>query len=174
MSPFWKSILSMSAGGSVMGLLLLLLRRWSRYRIPSRIFYAAWLLVALRLLLPVPAAQIVSPRSADRGDAGIAWREEVEEIRHVPVFDFAPSTAGNAQPVSVPDTAAAEPSNAVSAAGRSTFRLTQDSALILLWCLGVLGLLSWYVIGYSCFIRPVRRSLKPPSQQLLEAYIALE
>ena len=174
MSPFCRSLLSMSAGGSVMGLLLLLLRRWSRHRSPSRIFYAAWLLVALRLLLPVPAAQIVSPRSADRGDAGIAWREEVEEIRHVPVFDFAPSTAGNAQPVSVPDTAAAEPSNAVSAAGRSTFRLTQDSALILLWCLGVLGLLSWYVIGYSRFIRPVRRSLKPPSQQLLEAYIALE
>ena len=54
MSPFWKSLLSMSAGGSVMGLLLLLLRRWSRHRSPSRIFYAAWFLVALRLLLPVP------------------------------------------------------------------------------------------------------------------------
>ena len=49
-----EMLISLSVAGSVLALLLLLLRRALGRRIPSTFYYYAWLLVLLRFVLPVP------------------------------------------------------------------------------------------------------------------------
>lgn len=49
-----RYLLFLTLAGSGLGLFLILLRRILRHRLPSAFFYAAWLLVLLRLALPLP------------------------------------------------------------------------------------------------------------------------
>ncbi|MGM9613900.1 MAG: M56 family metallopeptidase [Oscillospiraceae bacterium] len=49
-----RQILLLTLAGSGLGLALMLLRRILRHRLPSAFYYAAWLLVLLRLALPLP------------------------------------------------------------------------------------------------------------------------
>ena len=54
MTEFLKTLLLLSASGSALGLVLLLGRRISGKRLPSTLWYYAWLPVLLRLVLPLP------------------------------------------------------------------------------------------------------------------------
>ena len=54
MTEFLKTLLLLSASGSVLGLVLMLARRLCGRRLPSTLWYCAWLPVLLRLVLPLP------------------------------------------------------------------------------------------------------------------------
>ena len=54
MSAFLIRLLWSGAAATALGLALLLLRRVRRFRVPPALWYAAWLIVFLRFLLPVP------------------------------------------------------------------------------------------------------------------------
>ena len=48
-----KTLLTLSVGGSVLGILLMIMRRCTGGKLSSRFYYRAWLLVLLRFILPV-------------------------------------------------------------------------------------------------------------------------
>lgn len=54
MSGSMALLLSLSLGGSILALLVLGLRLLLGRRLPSSFYYYAWLLVLLRLVLPIP------------------------------------------------------------------------------------------------------------------------
>ena len=54
MDQFLLRLLILSAGGTALALLLVLLRRIFSDRLPSAFYYWAWLLVLLRFVLPLP------------------------------------------------------------------------------------------------------------------------
>ena len=54
MSGILKLVLSLSLGGSLLALLVLGMRLLLGRRLPSIFYYYAWLLVLLRLVLPLP------------------------------------------------------------------------------------------------------------------------
>ena len=55
MALFLKTLLALSAGGALMALLLLSLRYIFLRRMPAGLYYYLWIIVLLRLILPVPA-----------------------------------------------------------------------------------------------------------------------
>lgn len=54
MSGLLQLVLSLSLGGSLLALLVLGLKLLMGRRLPSAFYYYAWLLVLLRLILPIP------------------------------------------------------------------------------------------------------------------------
>ena len=48
-----KTLLTLSVGGSVLGILLMIMRKGTGGKLSSRFYYWAWLLVLLRFILPV-------------------------------------------------------------------------------------------------------------------------
>ena len=54
MNGLLQLLLSLSLGGSILALLVLGLRLLLGSRLPSSFYYYAWLLVLLRLVLPIP------------------------------------------------------------------------------------------------------------------------
>ena len=52
-----ERLLQLTLSGSVMALLLLILRRLFGKRLPTTVYYYAWLLVLLRFLLPLPGSR---------------------------------------------------------------------------------------------------------------------
>ena len=54
MNPLLQLVLSLSLGGSLMALLVLGIQWTLRGKLPSAFYYCAWLLVLLRLVLPLP------------------------------------------------------------------------------------------------------------------------
>ena len=58
-----KTLLTLTLSGSALALLLLLLRRLLPRRMPSTVYYYAWLLVLLRFTLPLPGLIPVGHRA---------------------------------------------------------------------------------------------------------------
>ena len=54
METMLRILLSLSAGGTLLAALLMLLRRVLKTRLPASFAYCAWLLVLLRFVLPLP------------------------------------------------------------------------------------------------------------------------
>lgn len=79
MEAMWSGLLRASLGAGILIGLLLLLRR--SVRIPARVQYALWLLVALRLLLPVEIGVPALPMEQTKRPAAqptVSWREAGE------------------------------------------------------------------------------------------------
>jgi len=66
MTGFLKTLLLLSASGSLLGLLLMAARRLLGNRLPSTLWYYAWLPVLLRLMLPLPG---LIPQAQPAGQA---------------------------------------------------------------------------------------------------------
>ena len=89
MTGWWRTLLMMSASGSLLGLILIAARRLACHRIPSRLFFAAWLLVIVRFLAPVPALAFPergenrsSPAAVlSAAEGELSWQREIDVIR---------------------------------------------------------------------------------------------
>ena len=71
MTGFLKTLLLLSASGSVLGLALTLARRVFGRRLPSALWYFAWLPVLLRLVLPLPTGEDAAALTAVSADAEV-------------------------------------------------------------------------------------------------------
>lgn len=69
MREFLLTLLCLGAGGSLLALALLLLRRFFGRRLTGRFYYYVWLIVLLRFVLPIPGL-VTLPDAAPRLESG--------------------------------------------------------------------------------------------------------
>lgn len=186
MNGLLQLVLSLSLGGSLLALLVLGLKLLMGRRLPSAFYYYAWLLVLLRLILPIPG---FLGAGADTPAATVpvsvpSSQYSSQDFRDVRVGELptAENRTGSAAAVDFPPSAAESESVSVqepqpqserprafipslAAARESLFasleRLVSSPDFWLqLWGLGVALSLLWYLGSYFVFSRALGRSMR--------------
>lgn len=198
MSGSMALLLSLSLGGSILALLVLGLRLLLGRRLPSSFYYYAWLLVLLRLVLPIPgflglgaeneAASLPIPSSqysyvdsAPR-DVRVGDLPEAEGAKAPAdpgTVGFIAASGEAAEALQSAEAPTAErlrtlfPSLAAAREALFGFlgRLVKSPGFWLgLWAAGTLLNLAWHVGGYLRFSRVLRRSLRPAAASELRQF----
>lgn len=186
MNGLLQLVLSLSLGGSLLALLVLGLKLLMGRRLPSAFYYYAWLLVLLRLILPIPGflgagadtpaetvpVSVPSSQysSQDFRDVRAGELPTAENrTGSVAAVDFPPSAA-QSESVSVqePQPQSERPRALIpslAAARESLFasleRLVSSPDFWLqLWGLGAALSLLWYLGSYFVFSRALGRSMR--------------
>ena len=179
-----QTLLSLTLSGSALALLLLALGKLLGRRLPSTVYYYAWLLVLLRFLLPLPgliplgaaepsAAPAVRPVEIDgllpedggQAPAPAAVPGPAQPAEGAP----APSPlreAEEALPASAPASSAAPAKHGFSVNWRS------PRLWLSVWALGAAACFLWPLLSYLRFTAALRRRLREPGEELLAAYAA--
>ncbi len=187
-------LLSLSAGGTAMTLLLVLLRRLLGSRLPSRFWYWAWLPVLLRFLLPLPGLLPTGIRTAaavpelpthavgpirpmpsheETWEGESAFAEEAEEAENPAdgaAFAYEAPAEQAEQPVGGTDAVVTweEPP-----AARIRDVLGSPRLWLSLWVIGFGLSAAGTLIGYGRFSRELRKSLRAPWDSDLAVYEGL-
>lgn len=186
MNPVIQLVLSLSLGGSLLALLVLGLRWILGKKLPSAFYYCAWLLVLLRLVLPLPGFVNLSSGEAAAPAAAVSDSASgrLPYVGELPIAaNPVPEASGRSGDRSVENTPAAPivqeepvqetaPANPVrpnlgklllAAFGmvlsRGKALLQSGDIWLWLWAAGALTTLLWYLEGYRRFSRALRRSL---------------
>ena len=149
MADFLLRLLSLSAGGALAILLLLMIERLAGLRYAAKWRCLAWLLLCLRLGITltlsmspiVPAAPIRVEVPAD----AVIYRPVAPQTERAPA---APQPSQNAP---VPE----EHGTMEQAPQRRSVKLSEG--LFVLWALGAVSVLGWAVIGHIRFSHYLRR-----------------
>jgi len=165
-------ILEMLLGGSALILAILALRLVLGRRMGARLRYALWLLVLLRLLLPVHLGRsAVSPANLAR----VAERDGT--VFSVPLSTVRPPASGvSIEPGGklVNATSFGYPlANADGTVTRYGWKHTLPDVLPLVWKIGIAAAAAWYLLCNLLFYRGLRRT-RTPLQTLgkLPVYVA--
>ncbi len=148
MSELLKWVLSLSLSGAVLILLLMLVRPLVRERVSKRWQYYIWLLVVLRLLLPV------GPPESPAGNAVMRMEDAASVILYAPE-----SGMGDADMMQREENDAPEP-----AAGPGTLPTIGAAVwenLWAVWLAGALVLLIRKATAYQSFVRCLRAGWEP-------------
>ena len=178
MTEVLKTLLLLSASGSLLGLALMLARRISGKRLPSTLWYYAWLPVLLRLVLPLPG---LIPTAHEAAKAIPVAQEESAEPRsyhyneNEVVIAYSGSAGEGAETPAAP-VAPAGPvfvdAETVSASSRiSAEDILKNPALWLgIWIAGAVLSFGWYTAGYIRFRRALMGSLQTTDGQTARVY----
>lgn len=157
-------LLSLTLSGSAMALMLITLRYVFLRRMPSTVYYYAWLLVLLRFVLPVPglipvqqaAREVQTPIAAARP----LPQQAVQPVTPSVQDGFVPVTAVTNEPEeTLPET---RPAPVPSAAPRrNTVNLKSPALWLCVWAVGATLSFGFYLASYMFFTARVRRSLSP-------------
>ena len=171
-----RLILSLSIGGTALALLLILLRRIFSRRLSSQFYYYAWLLVLLRMVIPMPglmpsadrAAPIVTPAAENRSVSALTPIDKNES------FVSALSPAADSGGIMQEKTPTGSPLN-----GTLSFRmvftgvkelLRSPSFWVCLWATGALLSLLWHLWSYFHFSSDLRQSIQPAGAEMQAVY----
>ena len=186
MNGLLQLVLSLSLGGSLLALLVLGLKLLMGRRLPSAFYYYAWLLVLLRLILPIPGfLGSGADTPAETVPVSVPSSQySSQDFRDVRVGELptAENRTGSAAAVDFPPSAAESESVSVqepqpqserprafipslAAARESLFasleRLVSSPDFWLqLWGLGAALSLLWYLGSYFVFSRALGRSMR--------------
>ena len=160
-----NTILTLTLSGSALALLLLLLRAIFARRMPSTVYYYAWLLVLLRFVLPLPGlVPALSPSAQpeptpaavsaplprlDTGDIFIG----TPNLGFVPASDSAP-LENDAAPAAAP-----VQTSAPAAPMRHAFDWRSPELWLTVWAVGAGLCLAMPVVSYVRFTGKLRRTL---------------
>ena len=170
-------LLSLSIAGSVLALLLLLLRRALGRRIPSTFYYYAWLLVLLRFVLPVPGLlrlqRPVTPQPAPTAQVQQPLREDTPRpaVTFVPAQPVPSRSEGQeirqetTPTVSEREQVQTQSPGAPVDQEKPGFALSLTQLLGLIWCAGAMGRILYDTVGYLRFSRALNRTLRPSREQ---------
>ncbi len=172
MSQWLQTLLILSAGGAVLGLLLLGLRVGFKSRLPSALYYYAWLLVLLRMALQLPGL-IAAPAPTAQSDYAYELRDEGAADEQPPVRPSLPAEYTTAVRTESPTAEAGTPvtdealrlpaETADSLSGERLLRALRSPALWLaVWAAGAAVYLLRYLSAYRRFCRTLRKTLLPP------------
>ena len=184
MNAFLSGLLGLSLSGTLLALLLMLLRRLAGSRLPNAFYSIAWLLVLLRFVLPLPgllpgplppspaagvSAPVSGPAALSVPEAGAVGMRPYTGGADAPLGAYeAPAagadTAGNAVPVSGP-----APVSRFDPAGV----LRSPRFWTAVWVAGMAGTAFWYLAGYRRFRRGLEHTLTRPLPSDLAVYGAL-
>ena len=177
MSECLRLLLGLSLSGTLMALLLILLRRLLGQRLPSAFYTWAWLLVLLRFLLPLPGLMPDWGRTASAPVVTASLVPQTQETAPARFYGTdSPRPGGivveSAETVALP-TAETESESVLPAAEKSDqSRTLTDLREVLhsprfwfsLWLIGLAGSALWYGSGYLRFRRELRTTLKPATR----------
>ncbi|MBR0161210.1 MAG: right-handed parallel beta-helix repeat-containing protein [Oscillospiraceae bacterium] len=174
-----KTLLVLTLSGSVLTLLLLGLRYFVLRRMPSTVYYYAWLLVLLRFALPIPG---LIPTTLETNAA------------ETPIYSEASTQDHNDQIPVIPQNAVQGGESAVSSEPQISFQTeetpeTQTSESIhrsthsvnwrspklwlTIWASGAVGSLGWTVLAYLRFTIRLRHELHRPDRFTREVYASI-
>lgn len=170
MTEFMKTLLLLSASGSVLGLLLMLARRLSGRRLPSTLWYYAWLPVLLRLVLPLPGL-IPEALVADNEPVSALMQADTSEKRSYRYDEYGAYSASgeNTEEAEAPAAEAAAHTETVREAETTEPTLTRIQPSVLLkspglwvcvWLAGATLCFARYTVGYVRFRRVLMRTLR--------------
>ncbi len=161
-----KMLLYMTLGGSALALLLLALRYVFLRRMPSTVYYYAWLLVLLRFALPLPGLMPTQAQKAESLPAAPTYSaapfEEAAEpyVFTMPEKTAAPKTAApTGTETDQTGTVPAVVSSAAPRASRS-FDWRSGALWLSIWAVGAVFSLAITVCAYLTFTRRLRQTLR--------------
>jgi beta-lactamase regulating signal transducer with metallopeptidase domain len=156
MSELMRTLISMSLSGAVVTVVLLVMKPLTRKHLSQRWQYYVWLLVVLRLLLPlaptvtVPSGTLPSvlTRSAPSVVTSVpTTTTPVDTVPGTSLPTGEPATSTETSPQTLP----------VTANGRTTW--PASTLLLLIWAIGALAVMIWNIAGYTRFKRTVQRTM---------------
>lgn len=174
-----ERLLQLTLSGSAMALLLIVLRRAFGKKLPSTVYYYAFLLVLLRFLLPLPG--LVPTASPDEPEALLTrsrFEATLDEAEAPPVEELLPEAVvseGAVPVLSLPKAAAPEaaPAQSVPAQQAAPQSVRSQELWLGLWALGAALSFGFYALSYLLFTSRLRRGLCRPSAFARAVYEAL-
>ena len=159
MAQFLETLLTLSVGGAVMALLLLSLRYIFLRKMPATVYYYLWIIVLLRLMLPVPAlfrpqTQLVPALGMQ--PAAVESRPEEAQGRaylQPELFSFDSAQTAPEEGIQPPPTP--QPEQTQKAAGLGALPWTR--IIFALWLSGALLSLTCRTAAYFRFYSLIRR-----------------
>lgn len=157
------TLLSLTLSGSLLCVLVLLLRPVTGNRVPRAVSYYLWLAVLLRFLIPlgygITLPQLPQPtQEMVRQETVLPDRQDQTDTQAAPITP--PS-----EPVTVEQPGITQPSApAISLPG----------VLVFLWLAVGAGFFFWHIAAYARFSRRVRTSLAPPTAEALALFEGLD
>ena len=174
-----KMLLFMTLGGSALALLLLALRYFIFRKMPSTVYYYAWLLVLLRFALPLPGLMPAELRQAESPAAAPVYGAAPVEEEADPIIFPPPENAvtpGYAVPAE-PTAARTEAAPVVAAQDAQTaprsFNWRSPALWLAVWALGAVFSLSITVCAYLSFTRRLRQTLRRADHFTRTVYASL-
>ena len=185
MRAFLSLLLGLSLSGTLLALLLMLLRRVAGSRLPSAFYYFGWLLVLLRFVLPLPGLLpgFALSEKAPAASLPAAYVETARDAQRIYNDAFHQNGAGMAEdtPSAAPVTAAGYAAETDGEDTDMTARRLYDLRQVLraprfwmsLWSIGAVLSAAWYGGGYLRFRRELTATLLParPSDRAVCAQI---
>ncbi len=157
-----ETLLALTLSGSGLALLLLALRYLILRRMPSTVYYYAWLLVLLRFVLPLPGlVQLGNDAPAPLPYQERAVWDEGVMIPALPPVDTAPGLVLEQAAPEIPDTPA-DPQPVTSRAPAKTLTWRSPRLWLTLWAVGAALCFGVTVFSYLRFTRSIQRSLRKP------------
>ena len=178
-----RYLLTLTLSGSVLALLLLALRYFILRRMPSTVYYYAWLLVLLRFVLPVPGFIPVSGEAKTPDSA--AYSESYTADRNDQISDsLFPDPVPAERPVipaelqntdQTSETAGTAGTQEPAAPADSSFSFDWHSPGLWLavWTIGAILSLGLTVSAYLRFTGRLRHSLRRPDRFTRDLYASL-
>ena len=171
-------LLSLTLSGSVLALLLLALRYVLLKKMPSTVYYYAWLLVLLRFVLPLPGLVPVERAEQELSLPAISAASipQAEQARQ-PVQTLPPEGYVQPAPVSA-GTVEAEPTVQPAPAQAPTsvknyVNFKSSAFWSAVWAVGATISFAWVLASYMLFTARVRRSLSGATAEDRRVYRAL-
>lgn len=167
MTNFLITLIKLSLSGSLLAGLLILLRLLFRNRVSQTVFYCLWLLVLLRLCVPV-GLTISLPAIFGEADVPAA-----SDLSSEPVEGALPGGAENgfaADSQSVPDAAGTSPTGIAERVKGWNWSVF----LVVLWAVVTAARLAWYALSYLRFSASIKRQSSPPSSEAVSALNELD
>jgi len=168
-------LLSLTLSGSAMALVLLALRYVFLRRMPSTVYYYAWLLVLLRFALPLPGLLPVEQAARQVSRPIIAFRPLLQEEQTIlPVTQSMPE---GFVPVTAVTSTSEEPAQEgrptpvqTAAPKRNAVNLRSPALWLCVWAVGTTLSFGAYLASYMFFTVRVRRSLSPSTLEDRHVY----
>ena len=166
-----RLLLSVTLSGSALAVLLLLLRYVIFRKMPSTVYYYAWLLVLLRFALPLPGLMPVgtsdsaAPAAAAYVPAPVAY-DRPSTVQPLSTGDAEPGS--EPLPVSTPEAQNTAPTAQTST--RNYENLKSPRLWLTVWGVGTAVSLAFYVLSYALFSLRIRRSLSLPTLEDRRVY----
>ena len=171
-----ETLFALTLSGSILTLLLIALRYLILKKMPSTVYYYAWLLVLLRFLLPLPGLLPAVSNFADQSSISIP-------VNHTaPVDDkmaYQPPALQQTLPVYEtseikPEEAATElPENEPVATKKITFNWRLSALWLTVWGVGAMVCFGATVFSYLRFMKTLNRNLLKPEPFVLDVYHSL-
>ena len=175
------TLLTLTLSGSALALLLLALRYLLLKRMPSTVYYYAWLLVLLRFVLPLPGFVPLPGAEAEPASSAVPFSQHFFSETNAPAsqVEFTLSPASPEDSAALPVSESESPSQVVNSspspfvAVSRSFRWNSPALWLSLWGLGALLCFGGTVFSYLRFTRRLRPSLRMPGVFVRGIYRAL-